>query len=235
MGDVAELGTVLGVWAHPDDEAYLMGGVALRCAGAAQRVACVTATYGEAGETADPERWRRDELADVRRQEMVASLAMLGVTDHEWLGLPDGGLAGVDATHGISLIEAAIERVEPDTVLTFGPDGMTGHPDHETISAWTVAAFASTGASTSRLLAATKTEQWAQQWREINALVFPDGPPCAEPADLAFSLRLDDSSLDRKVRALEAQASQTTGLITAMGRERYADWIRDENWIQLAP
>jgi LmbE family N-acetylglucosaminyl deacetylase len=235
VGDVRELGTILGVWAHPDDEAYLMGGIAVLGAAAGQHVACVTATYGEGGESADPDRWRREELAEVRRHEMAASLKVLGITDHEWFGLPDGGLADVDPDHGIDLVAAAIERVEPDTVLTFGPDGMTGHPDHRTISAWTAAAFAKAAPSTSRLLAATKRDGWAQEFPEINEVVFPDGPPCAQPNDLAFRLRLDDSTLERKIQALEAQASQTTGLIATMGRQSYAEWVRDEEWVRMSP
>ena len=49
-------GTLLGVWAHPDDEAYLSGGLMAAATGAGRRVVVVTATYGELG-TSDPERW----------------------------------------------------------------------------------------------------------------------------------------------------------------------------------
>ena len=34
-------------------------------------------------------------------------------------------------------LAALLDDVRPDTVLTFGPDGFTGHPDHRTVSAWT--------------------------------------------------------------------------------------------------
>ncbi len=54
-----ELGTILGVWAHPDDEAYLMAGTALVAAAAGSTIACVTATAGDAGESADEDRWPR--------------------------------------------------------------------------------------------------------------------------------------------------------------------------------
>ena len=85
-------GTLLGIWAHPDDEAYLSAGLMASAVRAGQRVAVVTATAGELG-TPDPERCPPGKLATVRRREMTASLAALGVTEHTWLGYPDGGCA----------------------------------------------------------------------------------------------------------------------------------------------
>jgi LmbE family N-acetylglucosaminyl deacetylase len=55
---VAGLGTIVGVWAHPDDEAYLSGGLMAAAGDAGSRVVCVTATRGERG-TPDPEAWGR--------------------------------------------------------------------------------------------------------------------------------------------------------------------------------
>src|SRR5918998_1048475 len=55
-GGVAELGTILGIWAHPDDEAYLSGGLMAMARDNGSRVVCVTATRGELG-TPDPAAW----------------------------------------------------------------------------------------------------------------------------------------------------------------------------------
>lgn len=222
---VPQLGSILGVWAHPDDEAYLMAGLAALAVDAGQPVACVTATRGDAGETADAERWPRERLRDVRRAELQASLAVVGITDHTCLGLPDGGLADLDPAGPVADITAIVDRVRPDTVITFGPDGMTGHPDHTTISAWTAAAV-DRAAPGARLLFATKTSDWAAAFADVNPDIFPPGlPPTATDA---IVVHLDDGVLERKVRALEAHASQTTGLIEALGRDRYAEWCRLE-------
>jgi len=72
--------TLLGVWAHPDDEAYLSSALmaAVRRTGA--RVVVVTATHGEHG-TDDPARWPPDRLAAERERELRASLDVVGVTD----------------------------------------------------------------------------------------------------------------------------------------------------------
>ena len=53
IADIRELGTIVSVWAHPDDEAYLCGGIMATATAAGSRVVCVTATRGELGVT-DP-------------------------------------------------------------------------------------------------------------------------------------------------------------------------------------
>lgn len=124
-------GTVLGIWAHPDDETYLCGGLMARAARAGDRVVCVTATRGELG-SPDEARWPSGSaLAEVRTAEMEAALEILGVHEHQWLDYPDGGCADVDQEEAVRRVAEIIEQVRPDTVLTFGPDGMTGHPDHQ--------------------------------------------------------------------------------------------------------
>ncbi|MBI3648374.1 MAG: PIG-L family deacetylase [Actinobacteria bacterium] len=76
-----ELGTVLGVWAHPDDETYLSAGLFAHAADHGSRVVDVTATRGEGG-SMDEDRWPPEKMGEVREQELVRSLAMLGVTEH---------------------------------------------------------------------------------------------------------------------------------------------------------
>ena len=93
--DVAELGTILGIWAHPDDEAYLSGGLMAMARDNGQRVVCVTATRGELG-TPDPVAWPPDRLAAERTREMARCLAVLGVREHHWLGYRDGECAAAD-------------------------------------------------------------------------------------------------------------------------------------------
>lgn len=225
---VGALGSILGIWAHPDDEAYLMAGVMAMAVAAGQPVACVTATLGDAGETADPQRWPREHLRDIRRAELDSALAVLGVDDHECLHLPDGQLAQLDdpATQ-VERLAAVIERHRPETVITFGPDGMTGHPDHVVVSEWTQDAVARVSPRP-RVLFATKTQDWAEAFARINAEVFPPGLPPRTPSDQALCIELDETTLARKVAALDAHASQTTGLSATLGRDTYAEWVRLE-------
>ena len=128
------LGTILSVWAHPDDETYLCGALMARAVRNGSRVVCVTATRGELG-SPDEQRWPSGKpLADVRTKELEAALAVLGVTEHHWLDYPDGGCAAVDQDEAIGRVAELMAEVRPDTVLTFGPDGMTGHDDHISVS-----------------------------------------------------------------------------------------------------
>ena len=55
-----DLGTLLGIWAHPDDETYLSAGLMARRSVDGRRVVCVTATRGEGG-SMDEERWPPDD------------------------------------------------------------------------------------------------------------------------------------------------------------------------------
>ena len=133
IADAACLGTVLGIWAHPDDEAFLSAGLMAAARDAGNRVVCVTATLGERG-TDDPEGWPPSRLGAVREHELRASLAALDVTEHHMLGLADGALAAQPADVITRRLDQIINIVSPDTIITFGPDGMTGHQDRRTVS-----------------------------------------------------------------------------------------------------
>ena len=233
----AGLGTVLGVWAHPDDEAYLSAGLMALARDRGSRVVVATATCGERG-TDDPARWPPHRLAEVRRAELTESLAALGVTEHSWLGFADGGCADVPLRHGAATVRALIEAVRPDTVLTFGPDGMTGHPDHSAVSAWTTSAWRATGAR-SRLLYATATPEFYEQWDELHlrlGVYVGDARPAGVPRrQLAVHLELPPDALARKVSALQAQTSQTAALIEAMGVDVYTAWVATESFVSADP
>src|SRR4051794_41839616 len=82
---VQELGTILGVWAHPDDEAYLSAALMAEARDAGQSVVVATATDGELGGDGP--------VAGQRRLEGLESLNAGGATAHPWLGFPDGHCA----------------------------------------------------------------------------------------------------------------------------------------------
>ena len=217
--NVSKLGTILGVWAHPDDEAYLSGGLMAMAVNAGARVVCVTATRGELG-TSEPAAWPPERLGALREAELRCSLGILGVTEHHWLGYADGGCQDAEPDEAIARLSELVDRIRPDTVVTFGPDGHTGHPDHRAVSAWVDTALYRGDLRGARLLHAAVTHEWAQTWssfhRELS--VFEDGLPATVDDDRLFvDLPLDDATLARKVRALAAQASQTTALISHLG------------------
>ncbi|MDQ2748892.1 MAG: PIG-L family deacetylase [Actinomycetota bacterium] len=226
---VDDLGTILSVWAHPDDEGYCCAGLMAIAAQGGQRVACVTATRGELGST-DPSRWPNGaELAAVRTGELAASLALLGVTEHYWLDYPDGGCDTVDQDHAIARLREILDRVQPDTVLTFGPDGATYHPDHMAVSRWVSAAVAGT---TTRVLHQASTPEWQAEVDRVlppELLMMADREPLTFPASqCALYVNLEGELLELKYRAMQCQESQVGPLLALAGPDLYRGLLAEE-------
>lgn len=234
----AELGTVLGVWAHPDDESYLSAGLMAAAIDAGRRVVCITATRGEGGFPDDDPRSIDERLA-LRTDELEQAFAVLGVTEHHWLDYADGGCASIGDAEGAGRIAAVLRDVRPDTVLTFDVDGGTGHDDHMAVSRWTTLAVRTVAPDTP-LWFATQTPEWNDRFladAPIDEIMMkPDMPIPATPVDdLVLWYHLDDDEVARKVAALRCQASQTDPLYELLGHERYTELARDEFFRAATP
>lgn len=132
---------LMGVFAHPDDESLGAGGLLAKYAAEGVETSLVCATRGEAGRHFDaygrvpPER-----LGRIRTEELRAAAQTLGVRQTFVLGYRDGQLDQADPRLAVARIAEHVRLVRPDVVLTFGPDGLYGHPDHVAISQLTGAA-----------------------------------------------------------------------------------------------
>ncbi|HSL06894.1 MAG TPA: N-acetyl-1-D-myo-inositol-2-amino-2-deoxy-alpha-D-glucopyranoside deacetylase [Pseudonocardiaceae bacterium] len=166
----ARAGRLLAVHAHPDDETLWTGGMIARYAAAGVAVTLVTCTLGEQGEVLTPELRglaadRADQLGGYRVGELRAACAALGVTDQRFLGgigrWRDSGMVvqpGARASVPPDLhprafaagaldeqVDALVEvlgQVRPQVVVSYGPDGGYGHPDHVRAHRVTMAAVA---------------------------------------------------------------------------------------------
>jgi LmbE family N-acetylglucosaminyl deacetylase len=234
MTAVSKLGTILGVWAHPDDETYLSAGLMAAAVRSGSRVVCVTATKGEAGSW-DEKRWPTSTMGDIREGELMRCFEILGVTEHHWLDVYDGTAHQVSLEEGVAKVRPFLESVQPDTVLTFGPeDGMTGHEDHKAVGRWATEAFARAAKPGATLYYATQTKEWADRWvAYLNRFdVFAPGTPPITPfEELAIDFRLPPDLLELKVRAVEAHDSQIDGMRAVFGddwirQSQYAEWFR---------
>ncbi|MGD9704622.1 MAG: PIG-L deacetylase family protein [Acidimicrobiia bacterium] len=222
---------LMGIWPHPDDEAYLSAGLMARMADAGRRVTALTLTRGEKG-TADPADFDQPHFAARREQELRASLAELGVDDVRILDYRDGECDLVDDEAAIADITAQIDALRPDVVITFGPDGITGHRDHRIVAAWVTEAWRRVGHG--ELLYATMTDEFVARNAELHERIglfaarAGDGPASYRTDQIALTCDLSDDELDRKRRALGHHASQTQPLAALMGEDTYRTWWRTE-------
>jgi LmbE family N-acetylglucosaminyl deacetylase len=232
-----DLGTIASIWAHPDDETFLAGGVMAAAAARGQRVVCVSATAGELG-TSDPDTWPPERLGRVRRWEASAAMAVLGIADHRWLGYADGALAGLGPDDPVDRLAAILTEVRPDTTLTFGPDGMTFHPDHQTVSRWVSLAWHRAGRP-GRVLHAARTDEHFSTWGpryEAWGVFMTEERPTGVPVDqLALDVRLTGPALDQKIAALSAMHTQTASTIALLGEDDFRALNAQEVFVEASP
>lgn len=213
------MSTILGIWAHPDDEVFVSGGIMADAIRRGDRVVCLHMTRGEAGlcyrQPSAPET-----LAQLRRGELEASLARLGVEEQHSFDFPDGNLAAVPRTDAVARLHDALVEVRPDVILTFGSDGFTGHPDHRSLSSWVTSAVRLWNVPRARLYHAVVPHAWKECFvPRLNEFDFfwPGFPVMPERHEV--TLELDDELLDAKIEALRAHSSQMQPLFDAYGDE----------------
>jgi LmbE family N-acetylglucosaminyl deacetylase len=178
------------VVAHPDDDVMGAGGlVALHRDDPDLRFVLVHATDGEAGQIAPGSGATRATLGEVRREEDRRGWVAVGrLPDrHEWLGLPDGGLAALASGLLVDRIADVFAEERPDVVCTFGPDGITGHPDHIAVGAATSEAFlrfaGGGGAGFRRLFHAALPERASRFLERWNDRLSAEGKRTLDPND----------------------------------------------------
>lgn len=180
----------------------------------------VTATRGEGG-SMDEERWPSASMGEVRTRELLRSLDVLGVDEHRFLEGPiDIDMDSPLDVSGSEQVRAILREVVPDTVLTFGPDGMTGHVGHKDVSRWATEAFKESAKPGARLLYATYSEAWCDEWvtkLEPFDIFRPGTPPCVQDEELEIAFELPDDLLDLKLAAIKEHVSQIEALLHVFG------------------
>ena len=137
---------LMAVLAHPDDESLGVGGTLAKYASKGIDVFLLTATRGDSGRFRG---YRLDDhqhpgpsaLAHIREGELRAAASALGVREVSILDYHDQQLDRANASEAVAIIAQHIRRIQPNVVVTFGPDGAYGHPDHIAISQFTTAAI----------------------------------------------------------------------------------------------
>jgi len=133
--------TLLAVLAHPDDETFRPGGTLALLAQRGVEVHVLTLTHGEAGSCGEPPLCTPAELPSLRERELRCACAALGIQPPILLDYPDGQLTEDYSERVMAEILAVIHQLQPQVLLTFGPDGLSGHRDHIIVGQWAAEAF----------------------------------------------------------------------------------------------
>ncbi|MDH5224574.1 MAG: PIG-L family deacetylase [Actinomycetota bacterium] len=230
--------TLAAVVAHPDDDTFTAAGlVAKRADDPGFRFVLIHATSGEAGQIADPDLATPETLASVREEEDRRSWVTLGREPdrHEWLRYPDHGLEFEPFDRLVEAVAAILREERPDVVVTFGPDGITGHPDHITIGYVTDEAFARLNTEGvpgfRRLLHAALPETVIESW---NQTLVDSGREPFDPTQLYQPRGVPDAAI-----GFEIDTSDVAPLVVAALREHRTqagdiDEMTDEEQLRLA-
>lgn len=247
---------VLFVYAHPDDEAICASGTmaALRQRGIP--VTLIMATRGEAGQINEAAVATRETLGEVREGELRAAMAAVDVSDVRFLGYRDSGMEGTaenedprafvqaPASDVVAKLVSIIQELRPSAVVTFGPDGYYGHPDHlyayrtttdavyaaaEAIPAWQVPALYYSTTSRERM------QERARHRRGPFAKMSPErlakvGTPRSE-----ITTVLDVSAFyPLKDKAMQAHLTQfgPDGPMRELSREEVKEWMSKEHSVR---
>ncbi|MGI8912196.1 MAG: N-acetyl-1-D-myo-inositol-2-amino-2-deoxy-alpha-D-glucopyranoside deacetylase [Chloroflexota bacterium] len=149
--------TLLAVHAHPDDEAFSMGGTYAKAAAVGIHTVLICATRGDVGEIHDPDLdplEAQARLAAIREGELRQACAILGIAELHFLGYRDSGMAGTpenddrrnfynaDREEATERVTRLIRQCRPHVVVTYNEHGGYGHPDHIAAHRTTLAAVA---------------------------------------------------------------------------------------------
>jgi LmbE family N-acetylglucosaminyl deacetylase len=159
---------LMGVLAHPDDESLGIGGTLAKYAGEGVETYLVTATRGECGRFGESgEKPPPDVVGRAREAELREAARVLGVHEVNFLDYYDGNLDQVKVIEAVARIADHLRRVKPHVVITFGPEGAYGHPDHIAISqlatAAVVAAAGQNGSSQPHRVSKLYYIEWSQR------------------------------------------------------------------------
>ncbi len=233
--DVKQLGTILAVWAHPDDETFCAGGLLAAAVRNGQTVICITATRGEAG-VQDNDRWPAETMSQTRTDELSAALKELGVTKHHWLDYQDGHCQAVEESKAGAEIAEFVSKYSPDTIITFGPEGLTGHPDHQAISVWVDEAKAQANSDAAILHAVLTVEQYKKYLKtvdqKLNFFYNIDQPPIVPSDECDVCLMCTNELCDCKQKAFASMPSQYTKMREAFDQDYLSEAFRVEAFIR---
>lgn len=193
--------SILLVFAHPDDESFGMAGTIKKYTQQGVPVDLVCATRGEKGSRVDVP--ANVDTGTAREAELRTAAAIMGVRDIYFLGYIDGELYKANSDEVADQIKDVMRRVEPEIVITFGPDGISGHMDHITVGKAATKAFknlSAEGKGPRKLYYVTIAASAVPNADDFGVTTRPD-------EEVTISTDISDY-LDSKIQAIAAHRSQ---------------------------
>jgi LmbE family N-acetylglucosaminyl deacetylase len=211
--------TLLAVFAHPDDETWV-GPVLARYARSGVKVYLAIATKGEKGVSAHAGIPAGEPLAAARHAEAVCACRQLGIEPPIFFNFNnrelDTGSTAREAQQNLHALaertRELIKRLEPQVIITWGPEGGYGHPDHRLVSDAVTEVVQSESPRRSLYYVGTTTHQATllNVWPTERPGGWLDGWPGIDPAYLTVTIAYAEQDRDAYHRALECHKSQFT-------------------------
>jgi LmbE family N-acetylglucosaminyl deacetylase len=200
---------LLGITAHPDDEAGAFGGSLLHYHTLGINTCVLCLTPGQAASNRGKAQ-SDEELAALRRAEFSASCHILHVTESQILDYPDGALLRQDFYSVVGDLTWRIRQIRPHVIITMGPEGaITGHLDHAMASIFATMAFhwaARKDMFPEQLTDGIAPHQTQKLYYATAAFVLPNRPPVSPPPCTAtIDIR---PFVEEKIRAFQAHTTQ---------------------------
>ncbi len=187
------------VLAHPDDESLGTGGALAKYASEGIETFLITATRGERGRFGDGKQSPGPEVVGKTREaELRGAAKELGVREVRFLDYVDGELDRVDPGEAVEKIVGHLRRVKPHVVVTFGPEGAYGHPDHIAISQLTTASVVCSADPDYRIREKQDNEPETHCVSKLYYIAWTKGKWAAYQAALR-SLKMKVDGTDREV------------------------------------
>jgi LmbE family N-acetylglucosaminyl deacetylase len=233
---------VLAIFAHPDDESLVAGGTLAACAAAGVPVRVVSMSRGELGPVRTRPALTPPELGAVRERELRDAARELGVEAAECLAYPDSRLGAVDAVPATRELAARIAAWRPRALITFGAEGLYGHPDHLAVHALVRAAAAPAGVPW--VYGATMPrDRMAELVLAMRARGLPTDlwglhPGLFGVADEEIAVTIDVRAfVERKLRALRCHATQLgpRHLLSAIPADLAERFLGEESFVRVRP
>ncbi|MCX8008590.1 MAG: PIG-L family deacetylase [Patescibacteria group bacterium] len=130
---------ILCVFAHPDDESFMVGGTIRKYVDDGWIVDVLCFTRGEAGQYGPYE--ETEDLRAIRTKELEEAAKVLGISSVKFFDYPDGKLSEIHPGELEDKLYKAFLQYEPDVIITFESKGITNHPDHRKLCISTTYAF----------------------------------------------------------------------------------------------